>query len=115
MISRAFWFAVGTGAGVYGTFKARRLVYRLSPEGVADQVAALGLGLRTVVSDVRDGMVEREEELLGRLGLQPGQGQGIEHGSGRADGRRALGGASAATGTAPALAARTQPVRRDIP
>jgi hypothetical protein len=113
MISRAFWFAVGTGAGVYGTVKARRLVYRLSPEGLADQVAALGLGLRAVAADVRDGMVEREGALLERLGLD--NGQGIEHGSGRADGRRALGGASAATGTAPALAARTQPVRRDIP
>lgn len=115
MISRVFWLAVGTGAGVYGTVKARRLVYRLSPEGLADQVAAVGLGLRAVAADVRDGMLEREGELLERLGLDNGHEQGIEHGSGRADGRRALGGASAATGTAPALAARTQPVRRDIP
>jgi hypothetical protein len=101
VIARALWFAVGTGVGVYGTVKARRLVYRLSPEGLADQVAALGLGVRTVVADVRGGMVERESELLERLGLP--------------DGRRALGGALAATGTAPALAARDQNVRRDIP
>ena len=64
-----FWFAVGTGAGVYATLKATRLVYRLSPGGaVADQVAALGLGLRTLAADVRDGMTEREDELLDQLG-----------------------------------------------
>jgi hypothetical protein len=111
MISRSFWFAVGTGAGIYGTFKARRLAYRLSPEGLADQVASLGLGLRTVAADVRGEMAGREEELLQRLGLQHRD----EHGSGRADGRRALGGASAAAGTAPALVARSPNVRRDIP
>ena len=107
MTARAFWFAVGTGAGIYTTMKARKLVYRLSPEGVSDQVAALGLGLRTLAADVRDGMTEREDELLTQLGLEP---------------RRAPGGAPPLVGAAPALAVRStpsaspgSPVRRDIP
>ncbi len=111
-MSRAVWFAVGTGAGVYATLKARRLVYRLSPEGLADQVAALRLGVRTLAADVREGMTEREDELLEQLGLAR---QGEEGG----DGRRAPEGLAAVTrtvtGAAPALAARSHPVRRDIP
>jgi Family of unknown function (DUF6167) len=94
VMSRAIWFAVGTGAGVYGTFKARRVVYRLSPEGLADQAGALGLGLRTLAADIRAGTAEREAELLARLGLQPAAEQ---------------------QAAAPALAASPQNVRRDIP
>jgi hypothetical protein len=103
-MSRAFWFAVGTGAGVYGTFKARRLAYRLSPEGLADQAAAVGLGLRALAADVREGMSAREEELLAQLGLQH-QGEHEE----------ATGRAPAGVSQPPALAARSHPVRRDIP
>ena len=96
-MSRALWFALGTGAGVYGVLKARRVAYRVSPEGLADQAAAIRLGFRELVADVRDGMAEREEELLEQLGLPTGA--------------RAPEGATAL----PALAARSHHVRRDAP
>lgn len=105
MTARGFWFAVGTGAGIYTTMKARKLAYRLSPEGLSDQAAALGLGLRTLAADVRDGMTQREAQLLDQLGLEP---------------RRAPGAAPPQAGAAPALAARStagpgSPARRDSP
>ena len=110
MMSRVFWFAVGTGAGVYGTVKARRLVYRISPEGLADQVAAVGLGLRALAADMRDGMVAREEELLEQIRLPHSPPPSVREECGVTARRRARGGVSA-----PTLAARSHPVRRDIP
>lgn len=100
MIGRALWFAAGTGAGVYGAVKTRRLAHRLSPSGLSDQVAAVGLGVRALVDDVRAGMQEREDELLDQLGLErppPGRAVGRAH-------ARAL-----------AAARQHQPVRRDAP
>lgn len=69
MRSRLVWFVVGTTAGVYTTFKARRLAYRLTPSGVADQVGALGVGVRAFTDEVRSGMAQREEQLAADLGL----------------------------------------------
>ena len=109
MMSRMFWFAVGTGAGVYGTVKARRLVYRLSPEGLSDQAAAVGLGLRALATDVRDGMVAREEELLEQLRLPHSSPSPAREERGAAARRRAPQGVPAPT------LARSHPVRRDIP
>lgn len=68
-MGRAFWFAVGAGAGLYGSIKARRLAYRVSPAGLADQAAALRLGARTLAEDIRAGARERETELLDELGI----------------------------------------------
>jgi hypothetical protein len=110
MMSRVFWFAVGTGAGVYGTVKARRLVYRLSPEGLSDQAAAVGVGLRALAADVRDGMVTREQELLDQLQPPHSPPAAAREGRGVTARRQAPQGAPA-----PALAARSHPVRRDIP
>ena len=75
MSARLLWFAAGAGAGLYTTLKARRLAYRLTPQGIGDQVAALGLGARVFVDEVRAGMAEREEEIAAELGL-PGIGTG---------------------------------------
>ncbi len=68
-MGRGLWFAVGLGAGLYGSLKARRLAYRVSPAGLADQAAALRLGARALVDDVAAATREREDELLGELGL----------------------------------------------
>ncbi len=68
-MGRGLWFAVGLGAGLYGSLKARRLAYRVSPAGLADQAAALRLGARTLADDVAAATREREDELLGELGL----------------------------------------------
>ncbi len=70
-MGRAFWLAAGAGAGLYGAVKARRLAYRVSPAGVADQAAALRLGARELLDDVRAGAREKEAELTAQLGLRP--------------------------------------------
>ncbi|MGH1562884.1 DUF6167 family protein [Mumia sp. DW29H23] len=69
MKGRVLWFVAGTTAGVYGTFKARRLAYRFTPTGLADQVAAWQLGARAFADEVRTGMAERETEIAAQLGL----------------------------------------------
>ena len=70
-MGRAFWFAAGAGAGLYGAVKARRLAHRVSPAGVADQAAALRLGARELLDDVRAGAREKQAELTGELGQRP--------------------------------------------
>jgi hypothetical protein len=60
---RIVWFVAGTAAGVYASVKARRAAYRLSVPGLADQVAALGVGLREMREEVRDGMEAKERDL----------------------------------------------------
>jgi hypothetical protein len=67
MIGRAFWFAAGAAAGVYGASKARRAAYRLSGPGIIDQAAALGVGWRAFSADLRDGMQERQDDVVLRL------------------------------------------------
>lgn len=69
MRGRTLWFLVGAGAGVYTSVKARRLAYRLTPAGLADQAAALGLGVRAFGDEVRAGMAEREAQIAEELGL----------------------------------------------
>lgn len=69
MRSRLVWFAVGTTAGVYSSFKARRIAYRLTPAGLSDQAGALGVGLRAFGAEVRAGMAEREAQIADELGL----------------------------------------------
>lgn len=69
MMGRTFWFVAGAGAGLYTSIKARRLVYRVTPEGIADQLASLGLGARAFADEVRAGMAEREAQIATQLAL----------------------------------------------
>jgi Family of unknown function (DUF6167) len=69
VMGRTFWFVAGAGAGLYTSIKARRLAYRLTPEGLADQLASLGLGARAFADEVRAGMAEREEQIASQLSL----------------------------------------------
>ena len=71
-MGRALWFAAGAGAGLWTSLKARRLAYRLTPDGVTDQVATWGLGARAFAAEVRLGMSEREAEIAHDLGLSVG-------------------------------------------
>ena len=70
-MGRALWFAAGASAGLYGAVKARRLAYRVSPAGVADQAAALRLGAQEFLDDVRAGAREKEAELTDNLEQRP--------------------------------------------
>jgi len=74
-MGRVLWFVAGAGTALYGTLKARRLAYRLSASGLADQVAALRLGAEELVSDIRSGTRQREAELIKELGLTPEDAQ----------------------------------------
>ena len=69
MSGRALWFAIGAGAGLYTTIRARRMAYRLTPPGIADQLAAVGVGVHAFTDEVRAGMGEREAEIAEQLGL----------------------------------------------
>ncbi len=65
---RGFWFVAGAGAGVYVVLKARRAAEALTPDGLRDRLAGLGVGAQLFADEVRVGMVERETELRERLG-----------------------------------------------
>jgi hypothetical protein len=65
-VSRALWFVAGAGAGVYAVARARRAAEWLTPEGLADRLAGLSVGLHLVGEEVRAGMAEREADLRGR-------------------------------------------------
>jgi Family of unknown function (DUF6167) len=68
-MSRIFWFTVGAGTGVYALLKTRRAAERFTPSGLADQVAALGHGVRLFSDEVRVAMAEHETDLRSRLEL----------------------------------------------
>ena len=68
-MSRALWFVAGAGAGAYGLVKARRAAEVFTPEGLADRLAGLSVGLHLFREEVRAGMDEKENDLRDRLGL----------------------------------------------
>jgi Family of unknown function (DUF6167) len=68
-MNRVIWFAAGAGAGVYAVTKARRVAEALTPEGLADRLAGLSVGLHLFREEVQAGMAEKENELRLRLGL----------------------------------------------
>jgi hypothetical protein len=70
-VSRLVWFAAGAGAGVYAVARARRVAQALTPEGIADRLSGLSVGLHLFRDEVRAGMTERERDLRGRLALAP--------------------------------------------
>ncbi|GAB3989982.1 DUF6167 family protein [Nocardioides marmoraquaticus] len=66
-MSRAVWFVAGAATGVYGAFRARRTVESLTPDGLRDRAAGLGVGAQLFVAEVRAGAAEKETELRSRL------------------------------------------------
>jgi hypothetical protein len=68
-MNRTLWFVAGAGAGVYALTKARRAAEVLTPEGLADRLVGLSVGLRLFGDEVRAGMTEKEIEVRDRLGL----------------------------------------------
>jgi len=68
-MNRALWFVAGAGAGVYAMTRARRLADALTPEGLADRLAGLSVGVRLFGEEVRAGMVEKETDVRDRLHL----------------------------------------------
>ena len=65
-MSRTLWFVAGAGAGVYAISRVRRVAEALTPEGIADRLAALSVGLRLFRDEVQTGMAEKEMDLRKR-------------------------------------------------
>mgnify|MGYP001372972646 CR=1 FL=1 len=66
-MKRLFWLGVGIAVGVYATRRATEAAHRLTPVGIAEQLAdalrELGAGIGAFGAEVRAGMMEREQEL----------------------------------------------------
>lgn len=69
MNPRLVWFAAGSAAGLYASFKAKRAAYRLTPSGLVDQASALGVGWRAFSAEVHEGMDAREQRIAQELEL----------------------------------------------
>lgn len=69
MNPRLVWFAAGSAAGLYASFKAKRAAYRLTPSGLVDQASALGVGWRAFSAEVHEGMDAREQRIAQDLEL----------------------------------------------
>ncbi|MDQ3157644.1 MAG: DUF6167 family protein [Actinomycetota bacterium] len=69
MNPRLVWFAAGSAAGLYASFKAKRAAYRLTPSGLVDQASALGVGWRAFSAEVQEGMDAREQRIAQDLEL----------------------------------------------
>ena len=68
-MNRTVWFVAGAGAGAYALTRARRAAEVLTPEGLADRLAGLSLGLHLFGAEVRAGMAEKEHDVRERIGL----------------------------------------------
>lgn len=79
MNPRLIWFAAGSAAGLYASFKAKRAAYRLTPSGLVDQASALGVGWRAFSAEMQDGMNAREHRIANDLAL-PLEALPLEHG-----------------------------------
>ena len=68
-MSRTLWFVAGAGVGVYAMTRVRRVAASLTPEGLADRLSGLSLGLHLFTAEVRAGMAEKEDEVRERLAV----------------------------------------------
>jgi hypothetical protein len=70
---RLFWLAMGVTVGALVTRRLSKLAERLTPKGMAGTIgsslADLATELRHFAGDVRDSMVQREDELRAGTGL----------------------------------------------
>ncbi len=68
---RTWWFAAGVASGVYALTRARRAAEALTPEGLEDRLAGLGVGMHLFGQEVRAAMAEKETELRRQLRVVP--------------------------------------------
>ena len=64
---RGFWFAAGAGAGIYVSFRARRVAEAFTSDGISDRISALQLGGRLLREDIATGTAQKESELRERI------------------------------------------------
>ncbi len=80
-MSRGAWFVAGAGVGVYAVARARRAAEVLTPEGLADRLSGLAVGVRLFTDEVRAGREEKETDLRERLGLASERQTALEAGT----------------------------------
>jgi uncharacterized protein DUF6167 len=68
-MTRAVWFLAGAGAGLYAVVRVRRAAEAFTPDGLADRLAGLSVGLRLLRDEVLAGAAEKENDLRERLGV----------------------------------------------
>ncbi|HWU32143.1 MAG TPA: DUF6167 family protein [Marmoricola sp.] len=66
-MNRGFWFVAGAGAGVYASFRARRVAEAFTSDGISDRISALQLGGRLLREDIATAAAEKEAELRERI------------------------------------------------
>jgi hypothetical protein len=75
-VKRMLWFGLGLAAGVAASRKAREAAYRMTPAGVADNVAdavrELAAAMGSFGAEVRAGMAQREAELHATVAQRTG-------------------------------------------
>lgn len=71
-MKRGFWFVAGAGAGVYVSFRARRVAEAFTSDGISDRIAALQLGGRLLREDIATNAAAKEAELRQRIETSAG-------------------------------------------
>jgi hypothetical protein len=67
-MNRTVWFLAGAGAGVYAVARVRRVAEAFTPDGLADRLAGLSVGLQLFRDEVLAGAAEKDNDLRERLG-----------------------------------------------
>ncbi|MFL6128060.1 MAG: DUF6167 family protein [Mycobacteriales bacterium] len=76
-MKRLFWLALGITVGALVVRRLTSAAHSLSPRGLTGSLQGVADALRDFADEVREGMSERESELLegtgidGRLGARP--------------------------------------------
>ena len=76
-MKRGFWFVAGAGAGIYVSFRARRLAEAFTSDGISDRIAAVQLGGRLLREDIASGAAHKEAELRERIAESAGLGMAL--------------------------------------
>lgn len=71
-MKRGFWFAAGAGAGIYVSFRARRVAEAFTSDGISDRLAAIQLGGRLLRTDIAVGAAQKEAELREQIAESAG-------------------------------------------
>lgn len=69
---RLFWVVLGAVVGVLVVRKVNKTAQAYTPEGMSRSLANVADALRDAADSVREGMVEREQELRVALGVDAG-------------------------------------------
>jgi hypothetical protein len=66
-VNKGLWFAAGAAAGVYVSYRVRRMADAVTVDGIHDRLSGLFAGVRVFGAEVRAGMTEKETQLRDQL------------------------------------------------